>query len=130
MPKFGRASLANLNTCHPKLVKIAYRVIAKYDVSIIEGHRGEEAQNEAYDSGNSNVKWPEGNHNKKPSRALDALPYPSKWKSTDRQFIEMAAHFMKAAEEEGVRIKLGMFFIVKGKLFFDAAHVELHESEV
>jgi len=50
-------------------------VIKYYDCSIVCGHRGEIAQNEAYSVGNSEVKWPNSKHNKFPSHAVDVAPY-------------------------------------------------------
>jgi peptidoglycan L-alanyl-D-glutamate endopeptidase CwlK len=50
-------------------------VIKYYDCSIVYGHRGEIAQNEAYAAGNSQLKWPNSKHNKFPSHAVDAAPY-------------------------------------------------------
>ena len=58
--------------------------ISYIDCSVLCGHRGEEDQNKAYDSGNSKVKWPNGRHNKKPSIAVDVAPYPIDWKDRER----------------------------------------------
>lgn len=47
------------------------------DFSIIEGHRGEVKQTEYFtsDPPRSKVPWPKGNHNSRPSKAVDAVPY-------------------------------------------------------
>ena len=34
--------------------------------------------------GNSKVKWPKGKHNKVPSVAVDAIPYPIDWGDRER----------------------------------------------
>jgi len=130
MFNLGKNSIRHLSTCHPKWVRICYRVIKRYDYSIIWGFRDEIEQNIAFEEGNSNVVWPDSNHNRKPSTALDAIPHPKGYKASIREFVHMAAHFMKAAEEEGIKIKWGGFFLkADGSLFFDAGHFELDESE-
>ena len=76
MPKFGKGSLNSLNTVHPKLIKVAYEVIKEYDHSVIWGHRDEIQQNIAFEKGHSKLVWPDSKHNKKPSVAIDVIPYP------------------------------------------------------
>lgn len=77
MPTFtySARSKAHLATCHPALIRLMEYVLEVYDHVIIEGHRGKEAQNEAFESGHSKVRWPDGKHNKNPSIAVDAAPY-------------------------------------------------------
>ena len=130
MPKFGKRSLEQLNTVHPKLVKLAYAVIKEYDHSVITGHRGETAQNAAFVGGNSTVSWPNSRHNKLPSTALDAIPYPKKWDASDREFVELAAHYMRAAKKLDIGLEWGGFFLYKnGRHFFDGAHIQLAKEE-
>ncbi len=130
MANFNHRSMGNLSQCHPKLVKIAYRVIERYDHSIITGHRGDAEQTKKFVEGYSMVEWPNSRHNKQPSAALDAIPYPKGYGASDREFVELAAHYMKAAKEEGVELIWGGFFLDKnGKLFFDAGHFHLADHE-
>ena len=130
MANYNHRSMANLGQCHPKLVKIAYRVIERYDHSIITGYRGEAEQNQKFADLVSMVMWPLSRHNKRPSVALDAIPYPKGYEASDREFVEMAAHYMKAAKEEGVELVWGGFFLKKdGTLFFDAGHFHLADHE-
>jgi len=75
MPSFSKKSKAQLATAHPLLQRLFERVIVTYDCVIIEGFRGKEAQNRAFAAGNSKLRWPNGNHNKYPSIALDVAPY-------------------------------------------------------
>lgn len=75
MPRFGKRSRANLDTAHPDLHRLFDRVIQLYDCTVLCGHRGMEAQNAAFHAGTSEKMWPDGNHNKRPSRAVDVVPW-------------------------------------------------------
>jgi peptidoglycan L-alanyl-D-glutamate endopeptidase CwlK len=59
-------------------------VIKHFDCTILEGHRGKEAQNEAVRTGKSKVRWPNGNHNKSPALAVDVAPWPVNWQDRER----------------------------------------------
>ncbi len=76
MPTFSQESLNKLATCHPDLQVLFNEVIKHFDCKITEGFRDEATQNKAYAEGKSKLKWPNGNHNKFPSFALDAYPCP------------------------------------------------------
>jgi len=75
---FSKRSRENLSTCHQDLQAVAMYAIKYVDFTVIEGHRGKEAQNRAFDEGYSKVKFPHGKHNKKPSDAFDFIPHPFK----------------------------------------------------
>jgi len=91
--KFGRTSKKRLETCDERLQSLFNEVVKVFDCSILVGHRGEEDQNKAYKEGNSQVKWPKGKHNKKPSSAVDVAPYPIDWE--DRERFSYFAGFVK-----------------------------------
>lgn len=76
MPAYSQKSLERLNSCHPDLITIFNRVIKYFDCTILEGHRGKEAQDKAYTEGKSKLRYPNGKHNAYPSMAVDATPYP------------------------------------------------------
>jgi len=59
-------------------------VIKHVDCSILEGHRTEKDQNEAFKNGTSLVKYPNSKHNSYPSMAVDAVPYPIDWNDKTR----------------------------------------------
>jgi len=86
MPAFGKRSTANLEEAHPDLQTIFNEVIKYFDCSVIDGHRGEKEQNKAFNSipKKSHLKYPASKHNKIPSMAVDAVPYPISWKDIDR----------------------------------------------
>lgn len=79
MPKFSARSKKQLETCDGRLKRIFNAVIKRYDCTILEGHRGKRKQNLAFQEGRSKLRWPDGNHNKEPSGATDAGPYPIDW---------------------------------------------------
>lgn len=76
MAKFGTKSIARQATCHYILQDLANRVIKYYDIAIIEGHRPEIEQNEAYTNNVSTKRWPDSKHNSLPSMAIDVVPWP------------------------------------------------------
>lgn len=80
--KFGSASQAKLETCHPEIQLVMHRAIkvCPFDITIVWGWRGEEAQTTAFRLGNSKTPWPESKHNNllegQPySLAIDAAPW-------------------------------------------------------
>lgn len=83
MPRFGKSSEARLSTCHSDLQRIFNKVIQYTDCSVFCGHRGEEAQNLAYEKGFSQLSFPQSKHNTYPSYAVDAGPYFIELKNTD-----------------------------------------------
>lgn len=97
MPSFGHNSLANLNTCHADLQKIAHFVIRYFDFSVVEGHREKQRQNQMADEGKSHVRWPDGEHNTIPSNALDIVPWPTQYESENTMLV-LAGYFMLAAD--------------------------------
>lgn len=76
MYTLSKRSLDNRATCHIDIIKICDEVIKVFDYSVICGYRNEEDQNKAYSEGKTQVQWPNGKHNKNPSMAFDAYPYP------------------------------------------------------
>lgn len=74
MPQFSQRSLDRLVTCDPRLQGILKDAIAIVDFTILEGHRGKEAQDKAVAEGKSHTPWPTGKHNAMPSRAVDVAP--------------------------------------------------------
>lgn len=84
MYKFSQKSKTNLATCHPLLQLVFNEVINHVDCTVLEGHRGEKEQNEAFNKGFSKVRFPNSKHNTYPSMAADVVPYPIDWKDTQR----------------------------------------------
>lgn len=130
---FGARSKSNLASVHPRLVAVATRALAlsAVDFTVIEGHRGREAQEDAYKRGASKVRFPNSAHNRQPSCAIDVIPYPFKgWNDADA-WREIAKGFFAAAKLEDITIRWGGNWSTKsatdkGTGFVDMPHFELH----
>jgi peptidoglycan L-alanyl-D-glutamate endopeptidase CwlK len=81
-------------------------VLARRDISITCGYRSKAEQDKAYEDGFSKLKWPESQHNKRPSRAVDVVPYPEKWSSVEA-FEELAVIVKEEAELLGIDVEWG-----------------------
>ena len=128
MPKFGKRSMERLNTCDEDLVALFQEVVKYFDCSVLEGYRGEEKQNKYFNEGKSKLKYPEGRHNKKPSNAVDVVPYPVDW--NDREQMSYFAGFVKGvAYKMGIPIRWGGDWNnnndLKDNNFDDLPHFEL-----
>ena len=124
MPRFSRLSEERLATCEMPLQELFHFVIQHVDCSILEGHRGEERQTEAYHSGHSKLKWPNSKHNKNPSRAVDVAPYPIDWDDIMR-FREFGHYVKGVADVLGIKIRWGGDF----PTWKDYPHFELVETD-
>lgn len=89
MPKFSQESFSKLSTCHIDLQAVFFEVVKTLDCEILVGHRGEQEQNDAFQSGKSKLDWPNGKHNSIPSMAVDVAPCPIDWGNTN-EFIYFA----------------------------------------
>lgn len=129
MPKFSQASEARLQTCHPDLQAVCRELIKQYDFAVLEGHRGETAQNAAYNAGNSHVRYPNSAHNKNPSLAVDIVPYPVDWGNLAR-FRELICRFdavaavLRSRGEIQSCFEYGAFW----SDFKDYPHIEIKEK--
>jgi hypothetical protein len=128
MPAFGKSSQDKLATCDPRLQKVFNEVIKYFDCTVIEGHRGEEAQNKAFAEGKSKLKYPQGKHNKTPSLAADVLPYPIDWNDTNRMRY-FAGFVVGIAATMGIKLRWGGDWNqnteLKDNSFNDLPHFEL-----
>lgn len=134
MPRFSARSIAALATCDERLQRIACAAIQHVDFSILEGHRGKEAQDAAFHAGNSKVRWPYGNHNKRPSRAFDFAPWPIDWgekPTAVARFAFVAGVMHVEARRLGIKIRFGWDWTrnldPRDERFLDWPHVELDE---
>lgn len=131
MPKFSKRSQTKLDTCHPDLKTLFTKVVETFDCTVLCGYRGEEEQNDAYDSGRSKVRYPDGKHNHNPSNAVDVAPYPIDWNDKDR-FYFFAGFVKGLATSMGIKIRWGGDWDgdndLKDQTFFDLPHFELLSS--
>ena len=135
MPKFSQASLDQLGTCDTRLQEVLSTVIGLFDFTVLEGHRGQAAQDAAYARGASQKRWPEGKHNSVPSRAVDIAPYPIDWSSKEaarQRFCYLAGFVMAIAAQKGIRLRWGGDWDgdqdTRNEHFRDLGHFEILES--
>jgi len=130
MPRFGKKSKEQLATCDERLIKIFNEVIKTVDCSVLEGHRSEDRQNALYEEGKTKVKYPQGRHNKFPSRAADVVPYPIDWDDRER-FHLFAGFVLGTAKQMGIELRWGgdwnINWFVDDNKFDDFPHFELIE---
>ena len=130
MPRFSTKSRSKLHTCDNRLVDLFNEVVKGFDCTIIEGHRGKKAQNEAFNKGNSKVKFPNGKHNQSPSVAVDVAPYPIDWSDRDR-FHYFSGYVLGIASQMGLKIRWGGEWDwdtkTKDNKFDDLVHFEIKE---
>lgn len=130
MPSFGKKSKKELNTCDVRLQMLAQEAIKIIDFSVLQGHRTEEQQNEAYAKGNSKVKYPNSKHNKYPSLAFDVAPYPIDFNDRER-FVYLAGILLGIASTLGYQLRWGGDWDqdrdLKDQTFNDLMHFEIVE---
>lgn len=130
MYKYSKESLKQLETCDPRLQAVFKEVLKYVDHTIIEGHRGEALQNKYKREGRSGKSWPNGEHNKIPSRAVDAMVYPIDWSNAGiaRQCV-FAGIVIGVAATMGIKIRWGGDwdgdFNLKEHSLFDTPHFEV-----
>ena len=109
MSAYGKTATKRLATCHRDLQLIFNTVIKKVDNTILCGYRQKKAQNQAFDDGLSQVKYPDSKHNKQPSMAVDAGPYFVELKNTDwddHKAFALFAGYVKRVTDELLEQKL------------------------
>lgn len=128
MPKFSNKSKGRLSSCDVRLQDVFKEVVKTFDCSILQGHRGKKEQNLYYDQGRSKVKYPNGRHNAKPSKAVDVTPYPVDWNDRERQTL-FAGYVLGIAKGMGITLRWGgdwdRDFEVKDNGFDDFPHFEV-----
>ena len=134
MPTFGSESQKQLATCDPRLQAVLNDAIHLTDFSVIEGHRGQVAQDADYAKGVSKLRWPNGNHNKLPSRAADFAPFPIDWSNKTTalaRFLFVSGVIYCSARRLGIKIRFGWDWSrnldPRGETFLDWGHVEIDE---
>jgi len=136
MYTYSILSQQRLETIHPLLQQVFSSVLYYKDHTIIDGFRSITKQLDLYDKGYSQVK--KGNHNYKPSLAVDSAPYPQNyplWKTDTRELYHFSGIVLAIAWEK-LRIKLrwGGDWNMNGDFtdenFHDLFHFELLEEDV
>jgi len=132
MPHYSNKSKNILSTCHPLIQDVFNEVIKHFDCTILAGFRSFDEQNEAYESGKSQLKFPESKHNQDPSHAIDVAPYPINWSDRDR-FHLFGGYVLATARQMGVQLRWGGDWDrdteTKDNGFDDLPHFELISTE-
>lgn len=111
MFRYSQRSESRLGTCNPRLQTLFRFVLCHWDHTVIEGHRGEERQNELKRTGRSKLIYPDSRHNATPlSLAVDVVPCDDQgridWQNRDR-FILFAGFVLGCAANLGIAIRWG-----------------------
>tara|TARA_R110000824_G_scaffold162092_1_gene337693 strand:+ start:533 stop:931 length:399 start_codon:yes stop_codon:yes gene_type:complete len=132
MPRFGKRSKERLKGVDAKLQNVMNEVVKYFDITIIEGLRSQERQNELVAQGKSKTKF--GKH--VDGKAVDIAPYPIDWKARD-DFHLLGGFVLGVASQMGVNVRWGGDWsassLYKGKRttkdnsFDDLVHFELKE---
>lgn len=124
MPHFGKRSKERLKGVDIKLQHILRRLVKIMDVTIIEGLRSQERQNELVAKGASKTKYSKHIEGK----AVDVAPYPIDWEDRER-FHYMGGMLRGIAHELDIKIRWGGDWDSDGEIadnsFDDLVHVEL-----
>ena len=128
MAKFSKSSKDKLATCREELQVLFKEVVKGFDCTILQGYRGEEDQNRLFEQNRTKVKYPNSNHNKGPSLAVDVVPYPIDWKDRER-FTYFAGYVIGIASQMKIKIRWGGDWNrdteVNDNSFDDLPHFEL-----
>ena len=124
MPKFGKRSLRRLKGVDAKLVNALNELIKIMDVTIIEGVRSKERQEELLEKGATKVKYSRHMSGK----AVDLAPYPIDWDDRER-FHYMGG--MLIGHQLGLKLRWGGDWDSDGEIkdnsFDDLVHIELRD---
>ena len=134
MRRWSERSQKALNSLHPDLQWLMNEVLHEVaDISLIQGYRGKEAQNEAYRTGRSKLQYPNGNHNKFPSMAVDSqpYPYPEAKEKLWAALAYVAGRAIEIGKQRGLQVRWGGDWNQNGDLtdqrFDDLFHLEIVE---
>ena len=124
MPRFGKKSKERLKGIDTKLVNVLNELVKIMDVTIIEGLRTQERQNELVKKGASKTKYSKHIQGK----AVDVAPYPIDWNDRDR-FHYMGGMIRGIAKQLNVNVRWGGDWDSDGETkdnsFDDLVHIEI-----
>jgi len=133
--KYSSKSAAKLATCHPDIQKLLNKAIKYYDITILEGVRSLERQEELVRTGMS--KTMNSKHLKQDdgySHAVDCALWPIDWDDRERfvflqGYLKGLADAMYEAGEITHKLRLGVDWDGDGNIkehsFFDGPHIEI-----
>lgn len=137
MGKYSYKSYIELSSAHLDLQKIFKEVLELKNHSIIEGFRNEKKQNSYFEKGLSALKYPNSNHNQRPSLAVDAVPYPEGYMNIRALedfalIVKSVAHILLKRKEISHSIKWGGDWEEKDYAHWELKKIkeeELHEMD-
>lgn len=126
----SKSSERSLRKALEPLQHLFFEVAKKTDIIILDSIRGKAAQELAYRSGHSKVRFGQSAHNYVPALALDVCPAPIDWNSR-QPFITLGKNFvLPLAKELKIPIRWGADWNMNSDLtdekFSDLPHYELH----
>jgi len=126
MYKFGKKSKERLKGVDPKLVKVLNELIKIMDVTIIEGVRSKERQEQLLAQGKTKTKYSKHITGK----AVDLAPYPINWEDRE-MFHYMGGMLRGIGQSMGLKIRWGGDWDSDGDIndnkFDDLVHVEIKD---
>jgi len=124
MPKFGKRSREKMRGVDSRLINVMNELIKLMDVTIIEGLRTKERQEELVAKGASKTKFSKHIEGK----ALDLSPYPIDWENRDGLYY-MGGMIRGIAQQLGYDIRYGGDWDSDGQTkdnnFDDLVHIEI-----
>ena len=102
MPRFSRKSRSKLEGVDARLVLLLEEVVKYFDITVIEGKRSQERQNQLVKEGKSKTKF--GKHVQ--GMAVDIAPYPIDWTARD-DFHYLGGFVLGIACKMGINIRWG-----------------------
>lgn len=126
MYKFGKRSRKRLKGVDARLVNVLNELIKIMDVTVIEGLRSAERQEELLKEGATKVKYSKHMEGK----AVDICPYPIDWDDRDR-FHYMGGMIRGIAKQLNVNVRWGGDWDSDGEVkdnnFDDLVHIEIKD---
>lgn len=124
---YSNKSISKLKNVHPKVVALLFLMAKEMDLTIIEGERSKERQDELFQEGFSKVRYPNSKHNIQQGdiwcRAVDVVPASTLYKDIG-EFEKMGILLKKCASELNISVRWGGDWNWK-----DYAHFELGANE-
>lgn len=102
MPRFGKRSKQRLKGVDSRLINVLNEVVKYFDITVIEGLRSQERQNELVAQGKSKTKF--GKHVQ--GKAVDIAPYPIDWNARD-DFHYLGGFVLGVASKMGIDVRWG-----------------------
>ena len=111
-----------------------HELIKIVDVTIMDGHRNKEKQDNYYHAGTSKLKYPQSKHNKNPSEAVDIAIWHKeephiRWHNNDAEWYYLNGLVKGIAHKLGINIRSGSDWDsdndFKDQKFIDFPHFEL-----